>query len=994
MDDGSKKLTAKKAQQHAEGRFLAHWDEFVSHRKEVTLKFEELFEVAHDRREAETRLARVCQQLESKLERYSKQTKELNTRGDNVEDRLMTQSKAVEGCREAIDSVRDKTQRTLQELATALSVMRVEMAEAVDQQSRDVEQRHQAALDTARRGDRAIADELLKKMNELNEKLGNNMVNLEEEVTADIKQAKTQLEATACDVSNLQVDLRDRITQTSEQLMSNLDTQCNKIRDDLNETMARVEVHDSAHSEHVGRQTCLDTRMGKSQDLLAKVETELHHTIGQHRDQLKDQLDEATKSLTTSHARVKGDLDSGLREGLRSVREEFHTEHSTRREALSQEMQSLRDELLASLSNCRDRVQRCSEETRTSISQSNEEHQAMYRGLVVMVEGVQHEAQDGRSESRESVESMTARLTQAFDTSLKEISDDLDATKEDLRETRRNVTNTADQLPGITDATSGLRQRHGEVHEVASKAHAVAEEATAEMTRLRAQSENAAAELRRDLRTELAAGLERRDAAQDRVTREVQDEFQHGLESVRTDLRETTARDCKDILKRLEKAEQVLQENNNHFREETHELARRLSDGIQRLHDQSQAIGRQGEVGVAEVRGAVGDLRRDVEQACKCWISEAADAQDKLLSEAVNDALAEQRAEIEALRTELSEQGVDATTRSEQYTKRVDADLKRELEELTAVVDERISAIAGSTRQLVQEQRLESRQLTARQIEERLQPVMDRLSETIGDCKANRRSEQDLGQRCEKLHKLYNEVSAVQEVVSQQVTSTSREITNLRTEMRAELRAAATTSITIGSDQPAAQRVQSPVSFAKERYSPLAAEKAQLAWRGNHDYTVETPALFSARLGLVDDLEPDLGPSHSSTLASGGVSNSAGSTGRVGLGSSLGGSLGAGLSGGSGVVRSGRFSAGIGATSFAVGLSSGLGGDVRRGSSVERQKLSAGHGADGIDAPAHGGAFSAKPWSSLAGGSLSSPPHSPRTSARTPRSLSLRSGYR
>merc|ERR1719424_921266 len=68
------------------------------------------------------------------------------------------------------------------------------MAEVVDQASQDTEQRHQQVLEAVKRGDRSMADELLKKMTELNEKLGGNMLSLEEEMMTDLRQVKTQAE--------------------------------------------------------------------------------------------------------------------------------------------------------------------------------------------------------------------------------------------------------------------------------------------------------------------------------------------------------------------------------------------------------------------------------------------------------------------------------------------------------------------------------------------------------------------------------------------------------------------------------------------------------------------------------------------------------------------------------------------------------------------------------------------------------------------------------
>eukprot|EP00435_Cladocopium_sp_Y103_P065007 s539_g26.t2 len=71
---------------NAEGRFLAHWDEFVEHRKEVQAKLEEAFEMASERREAGLRLTRLCQQLETKVDRLARQSKEQLSKGESLEE--------------------------------------------------------------------------------------------------------------------------------------------------------------------------------------------------------------------------------------------------------------------------------------------------------------------------------------------------------------------------------------------------------------------------------------------------------------------------------------------------------------------------------------------------------------------------------------------------------------------------------------------------------------------------------------------------------------------------------------------------------------------------------------------------------------------------------------------------------------------------------------------------------------------------------------------
>ncbi|CAK9001848.1 cAMP-dependent protein kinase regulatory subunit, partial [Durusdinium trenchii] len=150
---------------NAEGRFLAHWDEFVEHRKEVQAKLEEAFEMASERREAGLRLAILCQQLETKVERLARQSKDQLSNGEILEDRLSSQAKSVEACKEAIEVLRDKIQRQVQDLNASLVSVKTELSE-------EVEKQHQSLQEAMRRGDRCLAEEFFRKLQETSEKKG------------------------------------------------------------------------------------------------------------------------------------------------------------------------------------------------------------------------------------------------------------------------------------------------------------------------------------------------------------------------------------------------------------------------------------------------------------------------------------------------------------------------------------------------------------------------------------------------------------------------------------------------------------------------------------------------------------------------------------------------------------------------------------------------------------------------------------------------------
>jgi len=114
-------------------------------------------------------------------------------------------------------------------------------------------------------------------------------------------------------------------------------------------------------------------------------------------------------------------------------------------------------------------------------------------------------------------------------------------------------------------------------------------------------------------------------------------------------------------------------------------------------------------------------------------------------------------------------------------------EIKRELEELESKVNEQLGNFAATARQNLQETRQETRQHIMRQLDERLRPLSEKLSETAGECKSARRSESDLGHRCDRLQQSCAELGVTQQSVVQQLSSTNQELSELRVELRGQM---------------------------------------------------------------------------------------------------------------------------------------------------------------------------------------------------------------
>lgn len=336
---------ARRVAHVAEGRFLAHWDEFVEHRKDVQLKIEELSETVQGQRDAERRVQRGAQQLDTKVERCLRQTKELISRGEAVEHRLSAQVQNIESCRDAVDALRERFQEATAELGAAVSAVRSETSERLERQQR-------VALDALKRADRTMADEVLRKMGELNEKLGDNMLSLERHIAMDLQNMQAQLRK-----ANEHVD--GRIQQVEDQASERLGEARVALEGAV--TRARAEATEAAvkllEDRQEERLKDLDQRL---RDGVAGAEGRANaaeRTVAARTELLSERMDDADAATAASLARVRGEADQLVRDEVRRVREE---------------VLAVREELRACLADVGGQAQRVQESQRSLAERAQE----------------------------------------------------------------------------------------------------------------------------------------------------------------------------------------------------------------------------------------------------------------------------------------------------------------------------------------------------------------------------------------------------------------------------------------------------------------------------------------------------------------------------------------------------------------------------------------------------------------------------------------------
>ncbi|CAE8638434.1 unnamed protein product, partial [Polarella glacialis] len=139
----------------AEERERAQQEEFVALSREMRRKWEAVLTATEQQRQAEVKMGQQVAQLREQLG--------------------SCHAEASEACQEA-------RRASTQALSTA------SVTEGFQDQAERWEKQRESVMAALKHGDRAVADELLRKMAELNEKLGANMLALEEQLSQELQQ--------------------------------------------------------------------------------------------------------------------------------------------------------------------------------------------------------------------------------------------------------------------------------------------------------------------------------------------------------------------------------------------------------------------------------------------------------------------------------------------------------------------------------------------------------------------------------------------------------------------------------------------------------------------------------------------------------------------------------------------------------------------------------------------------------------------------------------
>jgi len=772
---------------------LAHWDEFVEHRREVQTKLEEAFEMASERREAGLRVARLCQSLETKVERLSRQAKEQASKGEVLEDRLSSQAKGMEACREAVEGLRDKFQRNVQDIGGSLVSARAELTE-------DSERRHQSLQEAMRRGDRCLAEEFFRKLQESGEKLSGNLQVLEDALATFVRQTRVQI----ADLSEqLEARAKDHVAlrgQASE--LCKFEAHIAALQEEAAALAARADASETSSGEQARLLTTLETKLTKLQDACARFDgraSAAEEALESRSQQVADQFREVSEQTASAIVRARADLADSINSAVASVREDSKEGLRNLESGMSADLQVLRDELRSGVALGQDRLQDVAVELRRDVAEASEASRLNGRELLALIEELQGQFLESRSEARRGLEDVASSTRSEAQAGMDDLKTQLSVLRSDFMEVRMQVKALTDAMPGVDESCLNLRRGLHDSATAAGKAQSTADDAAAEAARLQSFVEAALAELRKDVR---ASGHQA--TALERLVTECREELSRQGEAARVEsLRSGAAfqKETSELGRRMDVLERSNEDLASKSREQLREASRALNEQLAVVEEKVQRMSEQSDLALLSVRnevvrvaGAAQDLAPEVEQACRRLIGEEAQMQaDKwaqafhyhkqVASEALTTASAEPRSEVKALSLALSEQEAAMAARFERLAgdvqrqdRAISSRLKHEIEELTVGVEERMAAASATARQAVQEQRQE--------VLKQLDPVMERLTEVSANMQASRRAEAELGSHFERLLVTTEELCAGQEALSVQGADTAQSLNDLRAEIR------------------------------------------------------------------------------------------------------------------------------------------------------------------------------------------------------------------
>jgi len=449
-----------------ESRLLANWQEFAENKQDVQLQLQDIQEQLQRLLSTEAVSRRGSQnlssRLESELDRCQRRVQQVAESQEEMAGRVGDLRSSVDGSREAIDSLRTRISDKLQEMGSAIEEQQSSVSSTNESLLRE-------ALDAAKRTSRTVAEELLRKMEDMNGKIWESMSSMEE-------QSSWALQRLQQDVKEL-TSRADAVSTSSEGELRKLEARLEgSVRTRLGELQAQVlEVSD--HSSRLARESNAEAMRlskmdGHLQEHLAQaeaVQAALKQTM-QRADATKVQIDELRTLNAEQFGRVREEMSGLIQDQQRNLRESLEAHVAGSQERIRQ----LREEFSGYVDEANARSENRTEALRSTVI--SQEADIMKQVVVLQTDvgsleqlvDQRHEQVVGAHKHAEAAHETVRKLQQSVQQDLAEHSQQFHAKCEEnmeaaMKELQRHGEKNQQQLADHQNRHQAERLEHAEM---------------------------------------------------------------------------------------------------------------------------------------------------------------------------------------------------------------------------------------------------------------------------------------------------------------------------------------------------------------------------------------------------------------------------------------------------------------------------------------------------------------------------------------------------
>eukprot|EP00435_Cladocopium_sp_Y103_P015875 s2267_g3.t3 len=295
-----------------ESRMLSNWEEFSAHRNEVQHRLAELSETLRRKQEPH---------LESELEKCSRRLQQLSQSNEETLCRMGDLKTAVENGQQSLEGLRARVSTKLQEMGMSFEEHKKDLLSRVSEEL-------QAEASSSKRQSKALGEELLRKMAELNQKLGENMTSVEEEsisrfegLRGDVQALAKRLDATPrpevelrkteayfeSQLRSLRAEMHSQLEELAASAKSSENARVKGLQENAQELTQRLE---RVASDATSGKVCAERTEQQLQELRQQQRAEMEEQLERLRDEIAVKAGKEAKAQSEALAQLSRKLQS------------------------------------------------------------------------------------------------------------------------------------------------------------------------------------------------------------------------------------------------------------------------------------------------------------------------------------------------------------------------------------------------------------------------------------------------------------------------------------------------------------------------------------------------------------------------------------------------------------------------------------------------------------------------------------------------------------